>query len=142
MALFVPAVVGGATVGAVAYQKFNPPAPQDARDDLPRNLQDWRLYPQEDIRRMPTYWRNAVNRRSQPIEDAYRSTYNNMYTNGPKMMHDALTGQIRFISPNGNSQNDTIIDHPGLLQEEFVIPRAPIANRSARNKRQYTMPTK
>jgi hypothetical protein len=47
----------------------------------------------------PPDWRNHVNRPSQPIEDAYRSTYNNIYTNGPKMVRDALTGQIRWITP-------------------------------------------
>ncbi len=84
MALFVPAVVGGATVGAAAYQAWNPPQKQsgDALNGAPRNLLDWRLAPQEDIRRLSQYWRNSVNRPTQPIEDAYRSSYNNMYTNG------------------------------------------------------------
>jgi hypothetical protein len=74
MALFVPAVVGGATVGAAAYQAWNPPAKQsgDALNGAPRNLRDWRLEPQEDIRRLSQYWRNSVNRPVQPIEDAYR----------------------------------------------------------------------
>lgn len=143
MALFVPAVVGGATVGAAAYQAWNPPQKQmgDASASMPRNMRDWRLTPQEDIRKIPQYWRNSVNRPTQPIEEAYRSTYNNIYTNGPVMMRDSLTGAVRFIPPWGNSTNDTIVDHPGLMQEEYS-QRAPVANRSARNNKQYSMPTK
>lgn len=77
MALFVPAVVGGATVGAAAYQAWNPPQKQsgDATAGAPRNLRDWRLEPQEDIRRLSQYWRNSVNRPTQPIEDAYRFAF-------------------------------------------------------------------
>lgn len=107
MAVFVPPLIGGAAAGAAMYQAYNPPKKQapESRGN-PRNAQDWRLTPQEDIRRIPDYWRNHVNRPSQPIEDAYRSTYNNIYTNGPKMVRDALTGEIRWITPDGNSTND------------------------------------
>jgi hypothetical protein len=122
MALFVPPVVAGALVGTAAYQSWNPPHKQagDADRNLPRNLQDWRLAPQEDIRKIPTYWRNHIDKDEYPVEEAYRSTYNNIYTNGPKMMRDTITGEVRFIVPDGNSVNSTIIDHPGYALFFFL----------------------
>jgi hypothetical protein len=116
MAAFVPPVVGGLVGGAAAYQAWNPAKRQDkqAGKNAPRNGQDWRLNEAggaENLR-IPDYWRNSVDRPTHPVEDAYRSTYNNMYTNGPKLMEDALTGQLRWITPDGNSTNSVIIDHP------------------------------
>jgi hypothetical protein len=152
----VPLVLGGAIAGGVTYQVYNPPEKQapEGRGSMPRNLQDWRLTPQDAKLRIPNYWRNHARPASEPIEDAYRSTYNNIYTNGPKLMRDAITGNLRIITPDGNSTNDTIIDHPvrlvllccfadGLLKgfgQEVSRPRQPL--RSARNKRPRTMPTK
>jgi hypothetical protein len=150
----VPLVGGGVAAGALVYQSYNPPQKRtDLESDksLPRNLQDWRLTPQESVRRIPDYWRNHTRPETQPIEDAYRSTYNNIYTNGPKIMRDAITGMPRIITPDGNSTNSVIIDHPGFGQEwmhgggdqmpeERKKPRQ--ANRTARNSRPTTMPTK
>lgn len=145
----IPLIGAGVTAGAVTYQVYNPPqARTDLETDksLPRNLQDWRLTPQEPVRRIPDYWANHVAPARHPIEEAYRSTYNNIYTNGPKIMRDAITGNARIITPDGNSQNSVIIDHPGFGQEwmhgggEPVKPRQ--ADRTARNTRPTTMPTK
>lgn len=113
MAAFVPVIAGASAAGAVAYQSWNPPKKQSPESQNgPRNGQDWRLGPTDPHLQLPDYWRNSIRRHDQPIEDAYRSTYNNMYTNGPKLMADAITGNLRWITPDGNSTNDTIIDHP------------------------------
>lgn len=137
----IPLVAAGAGAAAVTYQVYNPPEKQapEGKDALPRNLQDWRLTPQDAKMRIPDYWRNHVSPATDPVEDSYRSTYNNIYTNAPKIMQDSITGNIRIIVPDGNSTNDTIVDHPGFGQEA-VRPRR--ALRSARNDKQYTMPTK
>ena len=107
----VPLVLGGAIAGGVTYQVYNPPEKQapEGRGSMPRNLQDWRLTPQDAKLRIPNYWRNHARPASEPIEDAYRSTYNNIYTNGPKLMRDAITGNLRIITPDGNSTNDSTI---------------------------------
>jgi len=142
MAVFVPPVVGGVVAGAAAYQAWNPAKKQAPESkNAPRNGQDWRLGPTTDNLKLSDYWRNHTNRPTQPVEDAYRSTYDNMYTNGPKLMADSITGQLRWITPDGNSTNSTIIDHPGFGQETHR-PMPPVADRSARNKKPYSMPTK
>lgn len=54
MAVFVPPLIGGAAAGAAMYQMYNPPRKQAPESqNAPRNVQDWRLTPQEDIRRIP-----------------------------------------------------------------------------------------
>jgi hypothetical protein len=106
MAMFVPPVIGGVVAGTAAYQAWNPAKKQAPESkNAPRNGQDWRLGPTTDNLKLSDYWRNHVNRPSQPIEEAYRSTYNNIYTNAPKLMADEITGQPRWISPDGNSTN-------------------------------------
>lgn len=142
----MPLIAGGIGAGAVLYQSYNPPKKKTKLNGdpngLPRNLQDWRLTPQEPTRRIPDYWRNHVRPESSPIEESYRSTYNNIYTNGPKIVKDAITGMPRIITPDGNSTNSVLIDHPGFGQE-WALRRKPLqANRNARNKRPYSMPTK
>jgi len=108
MAVFVPPVVGGVVAGAAAYQAWNPAKKQAPESkNAPRNGQDWRLGPTTDNLKLSDYWRNHTNRPTQPVEDAYRSTYNNMYTNGPKLMADSITGQLRWITPDGNSVNSS-----------------------------------
>lgn len=74
--MFVPPLIGGAVAGSVMYQVRNPPKKQapEAQGN-PRNAQDWRLTPQEDIRRIPDCAhspvlpsRNALHRLAQPRE--------------------------------------------------------------------------
>lgn len=144
MAVFVPVLAGGAAAGAIAYQKFNPPQKQHESLNRPRDYQqgDWRLGPQVPKTRLADYWRNHVSRPSQPIEEAYRSTYNNMYTNMPKLVQDSVTGQPRWIGPFDSITQNVIIDQPGFGQERKRVAAAPpAANRTARNKRPMTMPT-
>lgn len=110
MAAFVPVIAGASAAGAVAYQSWNPPKKQAPESqNAPRNGQDWRLGPTDPHMQLPDYWRNSIRRHDQPIEDAYRSTYNNMYTNAPKLMQDSITGNLRWITPDGNSTNDSTI---------------------------------
>lgn len=115
MAVFAPVLVGGAAAGAIAYQSFNPPQKQYESLNKPRESQDWRLGPTWPKGRLPDYWRNHVDRPNQPIEDAYRSSYNNMYTNAPKLVADSLTGQPRWIGPFDSISHQVIIDHPGAV---------------------------
>lgn len=100
MAVFAPVLVGAGAAGAAAYQVWNPPKRQAPESrNSPRNAQDWRLGPTDPKRELSNYWRNSINRPEEPVEDAYRSTYNNMYTNAPKLVQDSLTGVPRWITP-------------------------------------------
>lgn len=110
MAVFAPVLVGAGAAGAAAYQVWNPPKRQAPESrNSPRNAQDWRLGPTDPKRELSNYWRNSINRPEEPVEDAYRSTYNNMYTNAPKLVADSLTGVPRWITPDGNSTNDSTL---------------------------------